>query len=75
MKVATHKYGVEIPTSIEHAMRLDDINVNRLRKEALDKEMHNVSVAFEILPTGAPVPVGRRKSSRHLIWDVKMDFT
>ena len=37
--------------------------------------MHNVSVSFDILPTGAPVPVGWKRSSRHLIWDVKMDFT
>ena len=37
--------------------------------------MHNVSVAFEILPTGAPVPVGWKKSSGHLIRDLKMDFT
>ena len=37
--------------------------------------MHNLSVAFEILPTGAPKTVGLKKSSRHLIWDVNMDFT
>ena len=37
--------------------------------------MHNVSVAFEMLPTGAPVPVGWKKSPGHLIWDVQMDFT
>ena len=30
LKVATHNYGVEIPSSIEHAIRLDDINGNRL---------------------------------------------
>ena len=27
-KVATHKYGVEIPTSIEHSIRIDPINGN-----------------------------------------------
>ena len=37
--------------------------------------MHNVSVAFDILPTGAPVPVGGKKSYGHLIWDVNMEFT
>ena len=30
LKLATHKYGVEIPTSIEHAILLDAINGNRL---------------------------------------------
>ena len=37
--------------------------------------MHNVSIAFEIIPTGAPVPVGWKKSSGHIIWDVTMEFT
>ena len=37
--------------------------------------MQDVSVAFEILPTGAPVPVGWKNSSGHLILYVKMDFT
>ena len=30
LKVATHKYGVDIPTSVEHDIFLDAINVNRL---------------------------------------------
>ena len=37
--------------------------------------MHNISIDFEILPTGAPVPADWKNSSRHLIWDVNMDFT
>ena len=37
--------------------------------------MHNISVAFDILLTGRPMPVGWKKSSGHLIWYVKMDFT
>ena len=36
--------------------------------------MRNLSISFEILPTGAHVPVGCKKSSVHLIWDLKMDF-
>ena len=61
LEAATYKYGVEIPSSIEYAIRLDAINRNRLCQEALDKEMHNVSFAFEILSTGAPVTVGWKK--------------
>ena len=61
LKVATHKYGMEIPSSIEHSILLDSINGDQLWQEYLDKEMQNVSVAFEILPTGAPVPVGWKK--------------
>ena len=32
LKVATHKYGVEIPSSVEHSIRLDAINRNRIWK-------------------------------------------
>ena len=72
---ATHKYGVEIPSSIEHAIFLDSINWNRLWQESLEKDMQNLSVAFEILPNGVPVPFYWENSSKHVIWDVKMDFT
>ena len=75
MRVTAHKYEVEIPTSIDHAKRLDKQNGNRFWQDALAKEMLNVSVAFEILLTGERAPVGWTKSSGHLIWDVKMDFT
>ena len=37
--------------------------------------MKNVAVAFEILEDGDPIPVGCTKSSGHLVFDVKMDFT
>jgi hypothetical protein len=42
---------------------------------AYEKEMSNVSIAFEILEDGEPAPSNYKKSSGHLIWDVKMDFT
>ena len=37
--------------------------------------MTNVGISFEILDRDTPVPVGWKKSTGHLIWDVKMDFT
>ena len=71
----THKYGIEIPTSIEHAKRLDEANGNTLWMDALRKEMHNVGVAFEILEDGARAPHGWKPVTGHLVWDLKMDFT
>ena len=35
LKVATHKYGVDIPSSVEHVISLDAINGNRILQEAL----------------------------------------
>ena len=37
--------------------------------------MHNVGVAFEVLPERHNSPVGWSKVTGHIIWDVKMDFT
>ena len=75
VRKATHKYGVEIPTSVKHAQRLDLSNGNTLWQDAIKKEMYNVSVAFEILGDGEKAPPGWAKSSGHIIFDVKMDFT
>ena len=74
VRKTTHKYGVEIPNSVEHARRLDQANGNTLWMDALSKEMTNIGVAFEILQDGAPPP-GWKPVSGHIIWDVKMDFT
>ena len=75
LRKTTHKYGIKIPTSIDHAMEVDRKNGNRMWRDALALEMFNVGVAFEILEEGQPAPPGWKKASRHLIWDVKMDFT
>jgi len=64
-----------VPTSIEHGKRLDKENGNIIWVDAFTEEMTNVSVAFEVLEEGEYVPVGWSKSTGHLIWDVKMDFT
>ena len=71
----THKYGVEVPVSWKHAIKLDAKNAKHLWRDALKKEMKNVGVAFDILEDHQNVPVGWTKTSGHLIWDVKMDFT
>ena len=74
-KKKTHKYGIEVPTSIEHAKQLDRANGNTLWMDALKKEMYNVGVAFEVLEEGAHAPKGWNKVTGHIVWDVKMDFT
>ena len=75
LRKMTHKYGIEIPTSVDHAMEIDRKNGNTMWKDALALEMFNVGVAFEILEEGQMAPPGWEKASGHLIWDVKMDFT
>ena len=43
--------------------------------DALDKEMFNVGVAFQILENDESIPPGWTPASGHIVWDVKMDFT
>ena len=71
----THKYSIEIPRDMEHAHEIDSRNGNTMWRDALRKEMYNVGVAFEILDEGTHAPHGWKRVTRHLIWDVKMDFT
>ena len=71
----THKNGIEVPTSIAHAMALDKKNGNTHWLDAVRLEMKTVSVAFDFKLNSARPPPGYTKSSGHIIFDVKMDFT
>ena len=33
----THKFGIEVPTSVEHAYHIDEANGNKLWTEAIEK--------------------------------------
>ena len=71
----SHKYGIEIPTSITHAKRIDQNNGNTFWADAILKEMKNVGITFTILDLGKKSPPGWTKASGHLVFDVKIDFT
>ena len=49
IRKTTHKYGIEIPTSVEHAHKIDQKNGNTFWRDAITLEMFNNGVAFEIL--------------------------
>ena len=74
-KRVTHKYGIEVPRTVEDALRLDKVNGDDFWAKAINKEMTNVGVAFELMDEGAPPPPGWTKVSGHMVFDVKMDFT
>jgi hypothetical protein len=71
----SHKYGIEVPTSVRNAIDIDRENGNTLWQDALTKEMGKVWVAFEVLGPGVRAPPGWHKASGHLVYEVKMDFT
>ena len=75
IRKTTHKYGIEIPTSVEHAIKIDQKNGDTYWQDAIKLEVFNVGVAFEILDENQQAPSGWRQVTAHLVFDVKIDFT
>ena len=72
----SHKYGVELPTSVEHAKALDAKNGNRLWQAALELEIYDAGRGIEVKDRSVTrAPPGWSKVTGHIVWDVKMDFT
>ena len=44
-----HECGIEIPTNIEYAKRLDSKNGNNSWIKNIEKEMHDAGIVFEVL--------------------------
>ena len=71
----THKYGIKIPTSRMDTERVDSKNGNHFWRDAIQLEMQNNGIAFQILAIGMKAPPGWKKVTGHLVFYVKMDFT
>ena len=46
LRKTTHKYGIELPTSIAHTERIDNKNGNTFLRDAIELEMQNNGVLF-----------------------------
>jgi len=68
----THKFGIEIPTSVEDAYEIDRRNGNTLWRDAIDKEMKNVKIAFKVMSDDDVVPPGFQQMTCHMIFDIKL---
>ncbi len=75
IRKTTHKYGIELPRDVQHAMEIERKNGNSFWRDAMALEMKNVGVAFEVLEEGRNAPSGWSKVTGHIVWDVKMDMT
>ena len=71
----THKFGLEIPTTVKRALEIDRETGTDFWRKAIEKEMHHVLCAFEILADGAAEPRMSKRIPCHMIFDIKMDFT
>ena len=71
----THKFGIQIPKTVEEAIRLDQENGDTLWWDAILKEMKNVRIAFEVYDGDIQELVknkGFTKIDYHMIFDIKM---
>ena len=71
----SHKCGIELPSKVKEAYEIDKKNGNTFWKDSVDKEMHRIGIAFEILEDDEFVPKNHKRVTGHTIFDVKMDFT
>ena len=67
----TQKYGIELPKTVKHALEIDKETGITYWKDALEKEMKNVGIAFKILDDDETVPVGYEHIFCHMVMDVK----
>jgi hypothetical protein len=67
VRKTSHKYRIELPASVKHAIEIDQKNGKILWQDALSKEMGNVCVTFEILGPGMKVPPGWHEASGHMV--------
>ncbi len=53
-----HKFGIELPKTVNEALELDKKNDNTFWADAIAKEMKDICVAFKILLEGQSAPIG-----------------
>jgi hypothetical protein len=69
----THKFGNELPKTVNKALELDKKNGYTFWADAIAKEMMNVCIAFKILLDGQSAPIGCQKIPCRMILDIKME--
>ena len=74
VKTTTIKFGIVVPRSLGHARKLDTENGDTLWADAVSLEMNTILPALDLTPDNVS-PSGYTRSSGHIIFDVKMDFT
>lgn len=70
----THKYGIEVPHTVEEALEIDRRTGTDYWRKAIEKEMKNVGMAFEF-PADGKVPPGYKKIPCHWVFTIKPDLT
>ncbi|KAL7489060.1 LOW QUALITY PROTEIN: hypothetical protein ACHAW6_014650 [Cyclotella cf. meneghiniana] len=69
----THKFGIEIPKSVDEAYTINATTGALLWQAAIEKEIQYVCVANDILKDGTAMPPDHWFMCCHVIFDVKME--
>ena len=69
----THKFGFEIPKTIKRALEIERETETTLWRDAIQKEMQNVRIAFKTSDDNDKIPPGYQWMQCHMIFTVKMD--
>jgi hypothetical protein len=67
------KFGIEVPTLVDHALEIDKRNGNTLWADAIAKEMKDVHIAFQCLNPGKRGPLDYKWIKCHMIFDIKIE--
>ena len=71
----SHTYGIELPYVVKETYEIDRKHGNTFWRDVIEKEMHVIGTALEILENNEFVPKDHKKVTDHVIFDIKMDFT
>jgi hypothetical protein len=75
----THKFGIQLPHSVEEALNIDKMTKLSFWRNAIDKEMKNMRPAFERWDgtleqaISGRYYIGYQRIKCHMIFDIKMD--
>ena len=69
----THKFGIEVPTTMAEAHKLEKKNVDTHWADMIASEMNNLRFAFDVLPDGQNAPIGNQFVKCHMIFDLNME--
>ena len=68
-----YQFGIEVPTDLADAIRIDRKNGNTLWQDAIKQEMVTVKVAFRVLEPDEEIPPGYQEIKCHFVFSVKME--
>ena len=70
VKIKNNKYGIAIPQTMEEAYAIDKANNDTVSKDAINKEMNQMSVSFDILEENQRPSPNHKHVRLHLILSI-----